>query len=100
MAACVRFWQVLAAYDWSDSPFLRKRFGNPSVFVRKKGPFSEELPKKHRRRPGENSLCFALDAYGTLLQEAESLSGGSGVLPAKNITGHETSGLPLNKIHP
>ncbi|WP_155845699.1 hypothetical protein [Chryseobacterium gregarium] len=49
MAACVRFWQVLAANDRYHPAFLRVRFGSFSGRLRKTGAFSEGLSKKTRR---------------------------------------------------
>jgi len=53
LAACVRFWQLLAGYDRLNPHFVRERFGNPSVVLRKKDVFSEELPNRYRTIPEE-----------------------------------------------
>ncbi|KQM56856.1 hypothetical protein ASE55_19285 [Chryseobacterium sp. Leaf201] len=53
LAACVRFWQVLAGYDRLNPHFVRERFGNPSVVLRKKHLFSEETPNRYRTTPEE-----------------------------------------------
>ncbi|WP_128414534.1 hypothetical protein [Chryseobacterium sp. Leaf201] len=50
--SCVCYCPVLAGFGRVPSPFLRYFFDTPSVPVRKKDVFSEQIPKKHRIKPG------------------------------------------------